>query len=124
MKKLSARSLADVVTLGRRLPGAELKWAALGDETLMALRMPAAVCRLSCLTDAEREVGTDLLLALPRREIARRRGRSLRTIANQVASIYRKLGVSGRIDFVASVRSAGKNGISPAPPRDQGTRLT
>jgi DNA-binding NarL/FixJ family response regulator len=102
--KLSARSLADVVTLGRRLSGATLDRAALGDEALMALRMPAAIGCLSHLTDAERDVAVNLLQALPQREIARRRGRSMRTVANQVASVYRKVGVHGRTEFVAYMR--------------------
>ena len=104
VKKLSARSLADVVTLGRQLRGVVLKQTALGDAALMALRMPVTVGCLSGLTCAEREVAGSLLQGLPQREIARRRGRSLRTIANQVASVYQKVGVSGRTDFVAFMR--------------------
>lgn len=33
-------------------------------------------------------------------EIARQRGSSVRTVANQIASTYRKLGISGRIDLL------------------------
>lgn len=111
-KKLSVGSLADVVALGRQLAGVQLTFTALGDQSLVALRMPAAISRLSCLTPAEREVGIDLLRALPQREIARRRGRSLRTIANQVASIYRKLQVGDRTEFVAHVKGGGRSALS------------
>jgi DNA-binding CsgD family transcriptional regulator len=33
-------------------------------------------------------------------EIARHRGSAARTVANQIASVYRKLGISGRIDLL------------------------
>jgi len=130
VNKLRAGSLADLIALGRRLSDSPLTLAQLGDQALVALRMPAAVGRLSCLTDAEREVGADLLRGLPQREIARRRARSSRTIANQVASIYRKLGVDGRTEFVAYARGVGTRGrdkrrsgrrdVSSARPRDEG----
>jgi DNA-binding CsgD family transcriptional regulator len=40
-RKLSVGSLADVVALGRQLAGAQLTFTALGDQSLVALRMPA-----------------------------------------------------------------------------------
>jgi DNA-binding NarL/FixJ family response regulator len=55
------------------------------------LRRPRAYGKL---TQSEVAVAESLLAGLRMRDIARRRGVSVRTIANQVASIYRKLGVS------------------------------
>jgi DNA-binding NarL/FixJ family response regulator len=48
------------------------------------------------LTRAELEIARMLRGGLSNAEIAAARGRSLRTIANQVAAILRKLGVSSR----------------------------
>ena len=36
-------------------------------------------------------------------EIAARRGTSVRTVSNQLAALYRKLGVRGRSELVAAV---------------------
>lgn len=51
------------------------------------------------LTPAERDIARDVLAGCSTAEIARRRERSPRTIANQLASIYRKLGVSSRAEL-------------------------
>ncbi|NVB85610.1 MAG: helix-turn-helix transcriptional regulator [Kofleriaceae bacterium] len=53
------------------------------------------------LTDAEHEVARDAIEGLSNAEIAQRRRRSARTIANQLASIYRKLGVTSRCELAA-----------------------
>lgn len=50
-------------------------------------------------TAAERAVACSLLRGMTNREIARERGSSTRTIANQVAAIFRKLGVASRIEL-------------------------
>lgn len=52
---------------------------------------------LEALTVAEREVVTLVLDGHSNAEIARRRGCSRHTVANQLKSACRKLGVSGRI---------------------------
>jgi DNA-binding NarL/FixJ family response regulator len=53
------------------------------------------------LTPSEREVLAHLFEGLSNAGIARLRGRSVRTVANQVASIYRKLGVGSRLQLVS-----------------------
>jgi DNA-binding CsgD family transcriptional regulator len=55
------------------------------------------------LTAAQREVLGLVLAGQSNAEIARRRGRSPRTIANQVGSIFRRLGVRSRLELFASV---------------------
>lgn len=49
-----------------------------------------------CLTDAERDVVDGVLRGWSNTRIGEGRGTSARTVANQLASVYRKLGVSGR----------------------------
>lgn len=57
------------------------------------------------LTSAESEVLSSLRAGLTNREIANRRGVSVRTVANQIASLFRKLGVSSRLD--AAITASG-----------------
>lgn len=68
---------------------------------IFSIELPTAGVE-HALTAAEREVVTLLLEHLSNAEIAERRGTSLRTVANQVASIFRKLGVQSRSELVAS----------------------
>lgn len=52
------------------------------------------------LSAAEREVARAALEGLSNGEIAAARGTSVRTVANQLQSIFRKLGVSGRTELI------------------------
>jgi DNA-binding NarL/FixJ family response regulator len=53
------------------------------------------------LTEAERDIIEQIAQGRSNREIARSRRTSPRTIANQVTSIYRKLGVRSRRELAA-----------------------
>ena len=53
------------------------------------------------LTASEADVMTLILEGLSNKEIAKRRGRAVRTIANQIASLFRKLGVNSRSELMA-----------------------
>jgi len=53
------------------------------------------------LTSAEREIVRALLSGKSNAEIARERGSAERTVANQVASAYRKLAVRSRAELAA-----------------------
>jgi DNA-binding CsgD family transcriptional regulator len=55
----------------------------------------------SGLSVAEREVIRGILEGKSNGQIARERGRSVRTVANQVASVFRKLGVTSRSELAA-----------------------
>ena len=57
------------------------------------------------LTAAEEEVVALVLEGLSNAGIARRRRTRQRTVANQLASIFRKLGVSSRSELAAAVCS-------------------
>jgi DNA-binding NarL/FixJ family response regulator len=67
----------------------------------LLLSYPRDARASACLTTAERQVALALLAGLSNAEIAARRGTSPRTIANQVASIYCKLGVGSRAELAA-----------------------
>lgn len=53
------------------------------------------------LTQAEGEILEGLLAGEVNEDLARGRGTSTRTVANQVAAIFRKLGVSSRAELIA-----------------------
>ena len=74
---------------------------AIRGEEVLVVSLPSARLELSELTPAERAVATDAALGLSNLQIAKRRQRSHRTVANQLASAFRKLGVSSRADLVA-----------------------
>jgi DNA-binding NarL/FixJ family response regulator len=83
---------------------AELSAARLrfGRDELAVLSFPTEAPPLDArLSPAEQEVARALLAGQRNADIAERRGSSLRTVANQVASILRKTGVRSRADFVA-----------------------
>jgi DNA-binding NarL/FixJ family response regulator len=69
-----------------------------GDEFLL-LAFPAERGDLSGLTSAEQEVASELLQGRSYQEIARQRGTTSGTVANQVRSIFRKLGVRSRSEL-------------------------
>jgi DNA-binding CsgD family transcriptional regulator len=56
------------------------------------------------LSDAEKEVAKLLLAGRSNAEIAAARGRSVRTVANQVASIFRKLRVGSRLELAVALK--------------------
>jgi DNA-binding CsgD family transcriptional regulator len=57
------------------------------------------------LSEAERDIARRMLEGRTRAEIGQSRGTSSRTLANQIGSIYRKLGVSGRRELTAMLVS-------------------
>lgn len=72
----------------------------IGDDEII-VAFPIEGGKDAALTIAESEVVRDMLAGLSNAAIARSRGRSARTIANQVASILRKLGVRSRVELAA-----------------------
>jgi DNA-binding CsgD family transcriptional regulator len=75
------------------------RWGGL--EVLVASYPVGASVGHTALSAAEQEVARLLVDGLSNRDIAARRGTSSRTVANQVASMLRKLGVTSRNELVA-----------------------
>lgn len=55
------------------------------------------------LTAAEAEIAAAIRDGRSNGEIARVRGSSARTVANQVAGLFKKLGVTSRIELIAAL---------------------
>jgi DNA-binding NarL/FixJ family response regulator len=77
---------------------------------------PAAGHLRTGLTPAERHVVALITRGLSNADIARQRGSAPRTVANQAASIFRKLRVGSRLELGALL-ARGERGRAVAPPR-------
>jgi DNA-binding CsgD family transcriptional regulator len=77
----------------------------LGRDELVVFSFPLSVPSLpEQLSPAEREVTREVLAGLSNSAIAAKRGTSTRTVANQIASIFDKLGISSRAELAARLR--------------------
>jgi DNA-binding CsgD family transcriptional regulator len=74
---------------------------------VVSFEAPSRDADLAALSAAEREVVRAVLAGAPNAGIARARGTSARTVANQLASIFRKLGVASRHELVARLAKSG-----------------
>lgn len=72
-----------------------------GDDELLVLELSAARGLPPGLTKAEQEVARLVCEGLSNIAIAERRGTSARTVANQLARVFEKLGVSSRVELQA-----------------------
>jgi DNA-binding NarL/FixJ family response regulator len=70
---------------------------------LAIARIAPAACSLASLSDAERSIVADLFGGKRIPAIALERGTSRRTVAHQICSIHRKLGVSSRRELLAQL---------------------
>ncbi len=68
---------------------------------LLSWPMEPVVLPAGKLTAAETAIAELAIAGVSNGEIARARGRSVRTVANQLASIYRKLAVGSRSELAA-----------------------
>jgi DNA-binding CsgD family transcriptional regulator len=68
-------------------------------QVVSTLRPEAPIAPL--LTSCERDVVSRFLDGESYAEIARGRQRSVRTVANQLSAVFRRVGVSGRLEFVS-----------------------
>jgi DNA-binding CsgD family transcriptional regulator len=106
-EKLGLSSRAEIASFfaqnGLRRKLAEVAFA---DEQLLIGAYPLIdAARVSCLTQAEREVTAQIIAGSTNFDIALRRGSSVRTIANQINSIFTKLNVRSRSELAAGLQA-------------------
>jgi len=87
-----------------------------GDYLLLSFRVERTVCT-GTLTPAERAVATSILAGASNAQIACERKRSVRTVANQIASIFQKLGVSSRVELAGALARSENADAARAPRR-------
>jgi DNA-binding CsgD family transcriptional regulator len=123
-RKLGARSRLDLVRLlagtladpGDVPPPQGLRVSALHwhGRACLLLSFPGRLERWPVgLTKAERAVAEMLVDGTSSAEIARLRGTSIRTVSNQIASIFRKASVVSRGELVARVFDPRGSGVAP-----------
>jgi DNA-binding CsgD family transcriptional regulator len=97
-------------------PPAGLKSARLmvGVREFLVLSMPSDDL-LAALTPAERQIAERLVLGRSNAELARERGTSERTVANQVRAILEKTGTRSRAELTARLTSPLLGGARRAP---------
>ena len=78
---------------------AEFRWG--NTRHLVISFVAAPTIAMSIFTPAESAVARLMVAGLPNAEIARARGTSVRTVANQVASVLRKAHVESRHQLVS-----------------------
>jgi DNA-binding CsgD family transcriptional regulator len=83
--------------------GADLFSVWMGDQAfaVMSFPIPPAAPGAAALSPAERDVLELVISGGSNRDIARARGTSERTVANQLAGLFRKLGVRSRSELAA-----------------------
>jgi DNA-binding NarL/FixJ family response regulator len=115
LTKLRVRSRVELLRLGPTA-GAEAQRAAVDGEELSVLvtdTVPQAE-RLP-LTDAEHAVVKLVAEGLTNAEIAARRGSAERTVANQIARIFEKVGVGSRAELVVVLKARAASNELPSP---------
>lgn len=102
LRKLRLRSASELVTtaarLRRRVSVSRLDVGGLDALVVDTGPSPESILA-SQLTRAERQIAGLVLEGLSTAEIAEARRRKYRTVANQLASLYEKLGVGSRVEL-------------------------
>lgn len=95
-RRLRVKSRAELVRSVRALIETPCELRDVGGQLVAFCEAPSGARELQGVTASERKVAELAASGCSNREIAARRGTSARTVANQLASIYAKLGVQSR----------------------------
>jgi DNA-binding NarL/FixJ family response regulator len=106
-------SLAAFAAAGNPMPGVEQE-SADGVHRIVTLHSPR-LWLAERLSQSETEVALLRIQGSTQSAIAAARGRAAQTVANQIASVYRRLGVSDRCELVALLTREYSRGLVPNP---------
>jgi DNA-binding NarL/FixJ family response regulator len=84
----------------------EIEIAEIAGERLAILSWPVARSVVSALSPTEEAVLRGIATGMSNAAIAKQRGTSPRTVANQVAALLKKFGVGSRYELVAAMSKA------------------
>lgn len=105
LRKLQCRRRSDLLAFADVERAVHAEIAVEGDRIgVLALPGAGAGPVAEMLSAAERDVATHLIDGKSNAEIARARGTSPRTVANQIRGMFDKLGLSGRSELVRALR--------------------
>jgi DNA-binding NarL/FixJ family response regulator len=106
LRKLGLRSCAHLPAFWHGLCGTTSRsWLGDGSEQLVFESRLDGQPRGIVLTSAERDVLQAVLLGRDNQQIARQRHTSVRTVANQLATLFQKLGASSKAELAARALS-------------------
>lgn len=92
---------------GTPSPGPEASRIVVGEQELALLTFPLRPPTLpETFSAAEREIALAVLEGRSNAAIAAERSTSIRTVANQIGAMFRKLGVHSRPEFVVALGAA------------------
>jgi DNA-binding CsgD family transcriptional regulator len=103
-RRLRVRSRAELVRSVRALIDTPCELRDVGGQLVAFCELPGGVRELAGVTAGERKVAELAAAGCSNREIAARRGTSASTVANQLASIYAKLGLQSRAQLTLLMR--------------------
>jgi DNA-binding NarL/FixJ family response regulator len=103
---------ARVTEAGSAQDEVEVAVLQIDDVELVVLGLPAEVT-VPELSQAEQGVVRLVLDGCSNQEVARRRGASVKTVANQLQMIYRKLGIGSRFELATRFGGAGPQPRAP-----------
>jgi DNA-binding CsgD family transcriptional regulator len=107
----AAGELPDVSSWPQPPRDLELSFVWIDGEELAVLSHPLdEPAALAGLTEAERRVAADVADGLSNEQIAHRRGTAASTVAKQIGSVFRKLGVGSRRELVARMKGSARSG--------------
>jgi DNA-binding CsgD family transcriptional regulator len=89
-----------------------------GDELAVLSYPLSSVALPECLSAAERDVALRVIAGKSNAQIAAARGTAVRTVANQIASLFKKLGVGSRREIIALGHSTQRAETKPAKGAD------
>lgn len=93
----------------KRAAEVDIEIAEIGTETLAIISWPVvAPTKTVPLSAAEEEVLRGVVMGQSNAEIAKARGTSPRTVANQIAALLRKFEVGSRYELVLAITRGGK----------------
>lgn len=98
----------------RETTSPNLQFFSFGDEDFAAIEIAGDAPQptvptspVAVLSEAETRILAELVTGRSNREIATRRGTSLRTVTNQVSAVFRKLGVRSRAEVALLLAGGG-----------------
>lgn len=101
---MGKRDNDDVDVLGPR--GLRASTLVVDGLELAVLSSPLSTASFDGWSSAERALAIGILSGKSNASLARERGTSARTVANQLSALYRRLGINSRRELVAFLRGA------------------
>lgn len=108
LRKLGLRTSAQLPAFWHGLLGAFTREPGADGTEMLVFESPCSSRAPTCLTSAERELLQAILRGMSSEQLARQRGTSVRTIANQLARLFRKFRASTKSELASRALGSGE----------------